>query len=253
MSTTGFQDGPPTVTGAQIGDSGNAVHLFGAICAALYQRTHTGRGQRVTIAMRDGILNLCRVKLRDQQRLAHGPLREYPNREFGEAVPRSGNASGGGHPGWAVRCRGGGPNDYLYLVVQPHVWEALAQKIGRPELVHDPEYATPEGRLPHLPEIFDTIERWTLTKEKWDAFRELNEVGVPCGPVIDTGELLEDPGLAATGMIVEVDHPERGKFKTVGCPFMLSDSPVEIVRPPLLGEHNEEIQEELFGAARDAR
>src|SRR5258708_13799732 len=74
MTTTGFEDGPPTVTGAQIGDSGNAVHLFGAICAALYQRTHTGRGQRVTIAMRDGILNLCRVKLRDQQRLDHGPL-----------------------------------------------------------------------------------------------------------------------------------------------------------------------------------
>ncbi len=247
MSTTGFADGPPTVTGAQIGDSGNAVHLFGAICAALYQRTHTGRGQRVTIAMRDGILNLCRVKLRDQQRLQHGPLREYPNEEFGDAVPRSGNASGGGHPGWAVRCKGGGPNDYLYLVIQPQVWEVLARKIGRPELANDPEYATPEKRLPHLSEIFETIEGWTLTRHKWEAFRELNEVGVPCGPVIDAGELLEDGDLAAAGMIVEVEHPERGRFKTVGCPFRLSDSPVEIVRSPLLGEHNSEIVEELFG------
>lgn len=249
MSTTGFEDGAPTVTGAQIGDSGNAVHLFGAICAALYQRTHTGRGQRVTIAMRDGILNLCRVKLRDQQRLGHGPLREYPNREFGAAVPRSGNASGGGHPGWAVRCKGGGPNDYLYLVIQPQVWAVLAQKIGRPELVDDPDYATPEKRLPRLTEIFNTIEEWTLTRGKWEAFGELNEIGVPCGPVIDTKELLEDPGLAATGMIVEVDHPERGEFKTVGCPFTLSDSPVEIVRSPLLGEHNDEILEELAGTA----
>ena len=246
MSTTGFADGPPTVTGAQIGDSGNAVHLFGAICAALYQRTHTGRGQRVTIAMRDGILNLCRVKLRDQQRLQHGPLREYPNEEFGDAVPRSGNASGGGHPGWAVRCKGGGPNDYLYLVIQPQVWEVLVGKIGRPELANDPEYATPEKRLPRLSGIFETIEQWTLTRPKWEAFRELNEVGVPCGPVIDTGELLEDRDLAAAGMIVEVEHPERGKFKTVGCPFRLSDSPVEIVRSPLLGEHNAEIVEELF-------
>ena len=247
MSTTGFADGPPTVTGAQIGDSGNAVHLFGAICAALYQRTHTGRGQRVTIAMRDGILNLCRVKLRDQQRLQHGPLREYPNEEFGDAVPRSGNASGGGHPGWAVRCKGGGRNDYLYLVIQPQVWEVLVGKIGRPELANDPEYATPEKRLPRLSEIFETIEQWTLTRPKWEAFRELNEVGVPCGPVIDTGELLEDRDLAAAGMIVEVEHPERGKFKTVGCPFRLSDSPVEIVRSPLLGEHNAEIVGELFG------
>lgn len=247
MSTTGFADGPPTVTGAQIGDSGNAVHLFGAICAALYQRTHTGRGQRVTIAMRDGILNLCRVKLRDQQRLEHGPLREYPNEEFGDAVPRSGNASGGGHPGWAVRCKGGGPNDYLYLVIQPQVWAVLARKIGRPELADDPEYDTPEKRLPHLSEIFETIEQWTLTRHKWEAFRELNEVGIPCGPVMDTGELLEDGDLAAAEMIVEVEHPERGKFKTVGCPFRLSDSPVEIVRSPLLGEHNAEIVEELFG------
>ncbi len=246
MSTTGFDDGPPTVAGAQIGDSGNAVHLFGAICAALYQRTHTGLGQRVQIAMRDGILNLCRVKLRDQQRLEHGPLGEYPNEDFGDSVPRSGNASGGGQPGWAVRCKGGGPNDYLYVVIQPQVWEALAEKIGRPELLEDPDYATPEKRLPHIWDIFEMVEGWTVTKDKWDAFRQLNDIGVPCGPILDTKELLEDPDLAANGIIVEVDHPERGKFKTVGCPFTLSDSPVEITRSPLLGEHNDEIRKELL-------
>jgi formyl-CoA transferase len=245
MSTTGFEDGPPAVTGAQIGDSGTAVHLFGAICAALYQRTHSGRGQRVQIAMRDGILNLTRVKLRDQQRLERGPLGEYPNDAFGDSVPRSGNASGGGQPGWAVRCKGGGPNDYLYVVIQPQVWGALATKIGRPDLVGDPGYATPEQRLPHLWDIFATVEAWTLTKDKWDAFRELNAVGVPCGPILDTKELLEDPDLEASGMIVSVDHPERGTFKTVGCPFTLSDSPVEVTRSPLLGEHNTEIMQEL--------
>jgi formyl-CoA transferase len=246
MSTTGFEDGPPTVTGSQIGDSGNAVHLFGAICAALYQRTHTGRGQRVQIAMRDGILNLCRVKLRDQQRLERGPLGEYPNSEFGASVPRAGNASGGGQPGWALRCKGGGPNDYLYVVIQPQVWEALASKIGRADLLDDAEYATPEKRLPHLWDIFRMVEEWTLTRDKWEAFRELNAVGVPCGPILDTKELLEDEDLKASGMIVEVDHPERGTFKTVGCPFTLSDSPVAITRPPLLGEHNTEILQELL-------
>ncbi|MEN3281216.1 MAG: formyl-CoA transferase [Solirubrobacteraceae bacterium] len=246
MSTTGFEDGPPIVSGAQIGDTGNAVHLFGAICAALYQRTHSGRGQRVQIAMRDGILNLCRMKMRDQQRLERGPLGEYPNSAFGDHVPRSGNASGGGQPGWAVRCKGGGPNDYLYIVIQPQVWEALATKIGRADLLDDPDYATPEKRLPHLWEIFSMVEAWTQTLDKWDAFRELNAVGVPCGPILDARELLEDPDLAASGMIVEVEHPERGTFKTVGCPFTLSDSPVEISRPPLLGEHNEEVMRELL-------
>lgn len=133
-------------------------------------------------------------------------------------------------------------------MIQPQVWEVLARKIGRPEVVDDPEYATPEKRLPHLSEIFDTIEQWTLTRKKWEAFRELNGVGVPQGPILDARELLDDPDLAATGMIVEVDHPQRGVFKTVGCLFRLSESPVEIVRSPLLGEHNAEILEELFGA-----
>jgi formyl-CoA transferase len=249
MSTTGFEDGPPVVTGAQIGDSGNAVHLFGAICAALYQRTHTGRGQRVQISMRGGILNLCRVKLRDQQRLEHGPLAEYPNKEFGDFVPRSGNASGGGQPGWAVRCKPTtekGANAWLYVVIQPPVWPALAAKIGRPELAEDPEYATPEARLPRLQEIFDLIEQWTLTRTKWEAFGELNAINVPCGPVLSTKDLIEDEGLRAEGLIVDVDHPERGRYSTVGCPFTLSDSPVEIKRSPLLGEHTAEILEELL-------
>lgn len=249
MSTTGFEEGPPVATGAQIGDSGNAVHLFGAICAALYQRTQTGRGQRVQISMRSGILNLCRVKLRDQQRLEHGPLAEYPNEEFGDFVPRSGNASGGGQPGWAVRCKPTtekGANAWLYVVIQPQVWEPLMNKIGRPELIDNPDYATPKARLPHLKEIFGVIEGWTITKTKWEAFEQLNEINVPCGPVLSTKDLIEDEGLRAEGVIVDVEHPERGTYSTVGCPFTLSDSPVEVERSPLLGEHSAEILEELL-------
>jgi formyl-CoA transferase len=90
------------------------------------------------------------------------------------------------------------------------------------------------------------VEEWTLTKDKWEAFHELNAIEVPCGPVLDTREILADADLRAAGMIVEVDHPERGTFKTVGCPFALSDSPVEITAPPLLGEHNAEILAELL-------
>jgi formyl-CoA transferase len=245
MSTTGFEDGPPTATGAQIGDSGTGIHLVAAILAALYQRTSTGRGQRVQVAMQDAVLNLCRVKLRDQQRLAHGPLGEYPNDQFGDEVPRSGNASGGGQPGWAVKCAPGGPNDYIYVIVQPPGWAPLARLIGKAELAEDPAWATPEVRLSKLDKMFALVEEWTEKHTKWEVMEQLNACNIPCGPILSTKELIEDETLAELGSVVEVPHPERGTFKTVGCPLKLSDSPVEIERSPLLGEHNDEVLGEL--------
>jgi formyl-CoA transferase len=241
MSTTGFEDGPPLATGAQIGDSGTGVHAVAGILAALYQREHTGRGQRVTVAMQHAVLNLCRVKLRDQQRLQNGPLAEYPNEEFGDAVPRSGNASGGGQPGWAVKCAPGGPNDYVYIVIQPVCWAPIANLIGRPELATDPEWSTPEARLDKLDKMFQLIEEWTMGVGKWQVLETLTEHHIPCGPILSAKEIIEDESLAANGMVVRVDHPERGEFSTVGCPIKLSDSPVDVHRSPLLGEHNEDI------------
>ena len=241
MSTTGFEDGPPTATGAQIGDSGTGIHAVAGILAALVQRGSTGRGQRVTVAMQHAVLNLCRVKLRDQQRLAHGPLAEYPNEQFTDEVPRSGNASGGGQPGWAVKCAPGGPNDYIYVIVQPPGWAPIAKLIGRPELADDPEWATPEARLPKLDKMFQLIEEWSSRLSKWDALAELNALNVPCGPILSTKELIEDASLADNNMVVTVDHPERGAFKTVGCPIKLSDSPVKVETSPLLGQHNEDV------------
>src|SRR6202048_1342274 len=166
-STTGWEDGPPTVTGAQIGDSGTGVHMVAGILAALYQRERTGRGQRVEVAMTDAVLNLCRVKMRDQQRLQHGPPLESPTKECGDAVPRAGNASGGGQPGAALRCAPGGPNDYVYVIIQAPCWAPLMRIAGREELIHDPNYATPQARLPKIPECFSIIEQWTMTKTKF--------------------------------------------------------------------------------------
>ncbi|MGH3166620.1 MAG: formyl-CoA transferase, partial [Trebonia sp.] len=241
MSTTGFEDGPPTATGAQIGDSGSGIHLVAAILAALYQRTGTGRGQQVSVAMQDAVLNLCRVKLRDQQRLAAGPLEEYPNASFGDEVPRSGNASGGGQPGWAVKCAPGGPNDYIYIIIQPPGWAPITSLIGRPELASDPEWATPEARLPKLDKVFGVIEEWTSRFTKWEVMEQLTALGVPCGPILSTRELIEDETLAELGSVVTVDHPGRGRFKTVGCPLRLSDSPVSVEPSPLLGQHTDEV------------
>ncbi|MGW0522731.1 formyl-CoA transferase [Crossiella sp. NPDC003009] len=249
MTTTGFEDGPPLATGAQIGDSGTGIHTVAGILAALYQRESTGRGQRVTVAMQHAVLNLCRVKLRDQQRLAHGPLAEYPNKEFSDEVPRSGNASGGGQPGWAVRCKPGGPNDYVYVIVQPVGWQPIAELIGRPELAEDPEWATPEARLPKLDKMFQLIEEWTVNHTKREVLALLNAKNVPCGPILSTKELIEDESLVANEMVVTVEHPERGAFKTVGMPLKLSDSPAKVERSPLLGEHNEDVYVKELGVS----
>jgi formyl-CoA transferase len=245
MATTGFEEGPPLATGAQIGDSGTGIHLVAGILAALFQRTSTGRGQRVQVAMQDAVLNLCRVKLRDQQRLAHGPLVEYPNEHFGDEVPRSGNASGGGQPGWAVRCAPGGPNDYIYVIIQPVGWKPITDLIGKPELADDPAWATPEARLDKLDKAFALIEEWTERHTKWEVLDALNAHDIPCGPILSTRELIEDETLAELGTVVEVEHPERGAYKTVGSPLKLSDSPVDVRRSPLLGEHNDEVLAEL--------
>jgi formyl-CoA transferase len=254
-STTGFDDGPPLVTGAQIGDSGTGLHLALGIVAALYQRNTTGRGQRVLAAMQDGVLNLCRVKLRDQQRLARTHVLEeypqYPNGTFGDAAPRSGNASGGGQPGWILKCKGWetDPNAYIYFITQAPVWEAICKVIGREDWLTDPRYATPKARLPHLSEIFDGIEEWTKTKTKFEAMEILNTHDIPCGPILSMKEIADEPSLRKTGTVVEVDHPTRGKYLTVGNPIKMSDSPADVKRSPLLGEHTEEILSELgFGA-----
>jgi formyl-CoA transferase len=252
-STTGEIGRFPMVTGSQIGDSGTGLNLALGIVTALYHRETTGRGQRVTCAMQDGVLNLCRVKLRDQQRLAHGPLKEYPqypNGEFGEAVPRAGNASGGGQPGWIVRCKDWehDPDSYIYVITQAAAFTGLAKAIGREEWLDEGhEWSTPEGRLPHLDQVFDEIEKWTMTKNKFEVMEILNPLNVPCGPILSMKELAEEPSLRATGTVVEVDHPERGKYLTVGNPIKLSDSPSDVDRSPLLGEHTDEILSDVCG------
>ena len=251
-STTGFADGPPVVTGAQIGDSGTGLHLALGIVTALFQRTMTGQGQRVTAAMQDGVLNLCRVKMRDQQRLAHGPLKEYPQFgegiAFGEAVPRAGNASGGGQPGWILKCKGyeTDPNAYIYFITQAPVWDKICKVIGNEEWITHPHYAKPDARLSRLKHIFDTIEAWTKTKTKFEVMAICNPLDIPCGPILSMKEIAEDQSLRATGTLVEVDHPERGKYLSVGNPIKLSDSPTVVKRSPLLGEHTDEILRQVL-------
>src|SRR6266852_1986625 len=250
-STSGFWDGPPTVAGAALGDSNTGMHLLIGILAALMQREKTGKGQRVFVSMQEAVLNLCRVKLRDQERLERvGVLEEYPqypNGTFGDAVPRGGNAGGGGQPGWILKCKGweADPNAYIYFTIQEQNWERTCEAIGKPEWAKDPAYATARARPPHIFEIFADIEKFLADKTKFEAVDVLRKFEVPCAPVLSMKEIANDPALRASGTVVEVQQEKRGSYLTVGSPIKFSGFTPEITGAPLLGEHTAEVLTEL--------
>ncbi|MGH8744768.1 MAG: formyl-CoA transferase, partial [Burkholderiales bacterium] len=248
MSTTGKSDGPPFVTGAQIGDSGTGLHLAIGLLAALHHRSKTGQGQYVEVAMMDDVMNLCRVKWRDHQRLWRGSLSEYSTPTEGlKAVPRAGNDSGGGQLGNAIMCKPGGPNDYIYVVVQEAVWDALAKRVGGEKLATDPRFVTIGERRKNQDEMWRLLTEFASNYTKRELMAVLNKLDVPCGPIMSTEDLFNDEHIKLRQMIVELDHPQRGKWHNVGMPIKLSNSTAEIKRSPLLGEHTEEVLKELLG------
>ncbi len=250
-STTGFWDGPPTVSAAALGDSNTGMHLAIGILTALHQKIKTGKGQKVAVSMQDSVLNLCRVKLRDQQRLdALGYLEEYPqypHGEFSDVVPRGGNAGGGGQPGWVLKCKGWetDPNAYIYFTVQGHAWAPICKALNKPEWIDDPAYNTAEARQDKIFDIFAFIENWLADKTKFEAIDILRKFDIPCAPVLSMKEIANDPSLRASGTVVEVDHPKLGKYLTVGSPIKFSDVTVEVTASPLLGQHTNEVLAQL--------
>jgi len=256
-STTGFWDGPPTVSAAALGDSNTGMHLAIGILTALMQREKTGRGQKVSCSMQDAVLNLCRVKLRDQQRLDKiGYLEEYPqypHGSFTDVVPRGGNAGGGGQPGWVLKCKGWetDPNAYIYFTIQGHAWEPITKAIGKPEWATDPAYMTAEARQDKIFDIFATIEDWLKDKTKYEAVDILRKFDIPCAPVFSMKELAASPDLRKSGSIVEVDHKVRGKYLTIGSPIKFSDLEIEVKPSPVLGEHTDEVLADLGYSADD--
>ncbi len=234
MAVTGFPENPPTYVFPAIGDSGTGMHMAIGILAALQQRTTSGKGQHVEVSMQDAVVNLIRVSLRDHQRFGHPP-------------PRTGNQLGQTVPGTTFACAPGGPNDYIYIFAQPRMWGPLIGAMGHPELAHDPRFATPALRWQNRHALNAIVEAWTMQRTKHEAMRVLGEAGVPSGACQDTAEVLADPHLRARDMIVDIDFPNRGIYQTVGCPIKLSDSPAEITRPPLLGEHTDDVLASICG------
>ena len=232
MSVTGSADGPPTYMWPSIGDSGTGMHCVIGILAALMQRHATGEGQQVEVSMQDAVVNLIRVSLRDHQRL-------------GKAMERTGNQLGAGVPGTTYRCAPGGPNDYVFVFAQQQMWHPLLRAIGRDDLIGDEHYETGEARWRNKDAVDALVEGWTSERAKHEVMQILAGAGVPCGACLDTGEVLSDPHLRERQMIVEVEHPVRGTYVTVGNPIKLSASPTAIEPSPLLGQHRHEILKDL--------
>ncbi len=238
MTVTGFPENPPTYVFPAIGDSGTGMHMAIGILAALQQRHASGKGQHVEVSMQDAVVNLIRVSLRDHQR-------------FGYPPPRVGNQLGHTVPGTTYPCAPGGPNDYVYIFAQPQMWKPLLGVLGREELADDPRFKTPEARWENRDALNTIVAGWTSQRGKHEVMRLLGEVGVPSGACQDTAEVLADPHLRVREMILDMDFPTRGTYQTVGCPIKLSDSPATITRPPLLGEHTDEVPSSVCGVGSD--
>ena len=235
MSMTGSPDGPPTKAIGGLADTGAGLHAVIGILAAIIQRQTTGVGQQIEVAQQDSVVNLLRIHLRDSY-------------ATGKPVPRQGNSSVNAAPSNLYRCRPFGPNDYVFIhVATVEMWKTLTTILGRPELGDDPRYADRRDRVQFIEDIDAMIEAWTEKRTKHEALEILAPQGIPCGAVLNSTEILADPHLRQTGMIVELEHPTRGAYPMPGNPVRLSDSPTEVTRAPLLGEHNAEIYGELLG------
>jgi formyl-CoA transferase len=226
MSLTGTPDGPPVRIEAGLGDTGAGLHAAIGILAAVVQRQVTGVGQRVEVAQQDVVVNLTRIHFREH----HVGVRP---------IPRRGNRSPAAVPSNLYRCRPFGPNDYVFIhVANTEMWKALTRVIGQPELGDDPRFAERGGRVAQVEELEALVEGWTEKRTKHEVMELLAGAGVPCGAVLDSGEVMENEHLRGRGMIVDVDHPTRARMASPGSPIRLSASPTEVTRAPFLGEHN---------------
>jgi formyl-CoA transferase len=234
MSITGFPGSPPLKPGPTIGDTGTGVHAAFGVLAAYIQRQETGKGQKVEVSMQDAIVNFVRVPMMGTY-MTQKPVR------------RMGNKLGAGISD-IYKCAPGGDNDYVFmLTTNEEMWRTLCNTMGQPELSDDPRFATPKARAKNNEELTAILNEWTGRYTKHEVMKILGSAGVPCGAVMDTVELLNDPHLRERQMIVDIEHPARGKLSIPGCPVKLQDSPVTVVSAPLLGQHNAEVYRQMLG------
>lgn len=256
-STTGWYDGPeniPTQSGAALGDSNTGMHLLIGLLAALIQRSVTGEGSYVYQSMHNACLNLCRIKTRDQLTLDKlGYLTQfpqYPDGKFPDYVPRAGNIEGSGVLGWTFKCKGWetDPNAYAYVILQRGAkdFEKACQAFGFEDWLTNPDFNTADARDRHKKEIIARIEGWTQTRTKYEVVEALAPYGVPCAPVLNTKEIMDDPTSYDGNTLVKINQGGKiGEFVTVGCPFTISNYQPVYGPCPELGGNTAEVLKSL--------
>ena len=232
FSATGDPDGPPSIVGPTMGDSGTGMQAALGVVAAYVQQQRTGRGQVIEVSMQEAVTMFMRTL--DLALWGKDPAGRHGNER--------GRAGGGLYP-----CKGGGPNDWVFIFpATTRMFDALCNAMGRPELLADPRFETPQARAQHLGELRECIRDYTLQHDKREVMRTLAGAGVPCSYVFDTMDLFTDEHLQARDFITEVDHPVNGRVKLMRHPLRM-EGVVKQQRAPLLGEHTDEVLGALLG------
>jgi len=236
-SLTGVTDGPPLKPAPNIGDTGTGLHTAIGILSAYIQRLKTGKGQRLELSMQDAVVNMLRANFREHY-------------STGKPVQRVGTGGGTRELTGLFPCHPGGPNDYVFIMgrnLPERTWHALLKVLEREDLIGDQRYSTVAARMAHRDALNELLTTYCRTHTKHQVMTAIASLGIPCGAVQDTMEVMHDPHLMERGMLTEVQHPVAGSFVMPGCPVRLEDSPVEVTAAPLLGQHNEEVFAELLG------
>ncbi len=235
MSVNGEADGAPMRLGVTLGDTGTGVHLAVGILAAYVQRQRTGVGQRVELSMQEAVMNFTRVAM-----LSHYLTGGIPTMRRGAPLKYM--------TADVYRCAGEGPNDYAYIVAtNTAMWDGILKTIDRTDLIGDEQWASAGWRASNWDDVHDLIAAWTVSRDKYDVMAAMQDNGVPCSAVFDTGDLLASEHLRGRDMVVSMTHPEAGTYDVPGNPIHLSASDLEIGPAPMLGQHNAEVYAELLG------
>jgi len=238
MAVTGFPDGPPLRCGPWIGDLVPALYGLSGILAALVSREKTGQGERIDISMQD-----CGFSLIMDEALDILVSRKIPTRQ-GNRNPRA-------VPWGTFPTKDGNIAICVYMNAN---WKTFLEAIQREDCLQDPRFKNLGDRLKHADDIEVMVTGWSRNLSSAEALRILREKKIPCDPVLEAGEVLEDPQLKSRGMIQELKHPlsARTGVKTAGFPIRFSELPAEYPVPaPALGQHNEEIYRGLLGFSKE--
>ncbi|HYB20486.1 MAG TPA: CaiB/BaiF CoA-transferase family protein [Thermodesulfobacteriota bacterium] len=238
MAVTGYPDGPPLRCGPWVGDQVPALYGLVGILAALASRERTGQGERIDISMQD-----CCFSLVMDESLDIFVSREVPT--------RLGNRNARVTP-WSVFPTKDG-NIALCVFANEH-WRVFLEAIEREDCLKDPRFKNPEDRVDHMEEVEALVTEWSQNRSTEEALGALRKRKIPCEPVLEVKDVLEDPQLKARGMIQDLEHPLNPKTgaKTAGFPIRFLARPAQDIAPaPLLGHNNEEVYRGLLGLSTE--